>query len=106
MRAFVYSSYHVYCNKMRANALYEIQLSFIVVILHYRLYWSFIVPSSVPHGEIACNYFMYDSFFRRYIDTHHYFTHTYTLTYARIHTHTRARAHAHTHTHTLLFVHY
>jgi len=35
MRIFVYNSCHVYCNKMRAYALYRIQLSFVVVILQY-----------------------------------------------------------------------
>jgi len=44
---------------------------------------------------------MYDSFFRSYIDTHHYFTHTYALTHA----HARA-PHIYVHAHTPLFVHY
>jgi len=49
---------------------------------------------------------MYDSFFRRYIDTHHYFTHTYALTYPRARARTNTHTHTHTHTHTPLFVHY
>jgi len=44
---------YVTYNKMRAYALYEIQLSFVVVILYYRLYSSFVVSPSVPYGEIA-----------------------------------------------------
>jgi len=97
------------CAHMRFTEF--ILFSFVVIILHLYVLIDYTRHSScrqvirVPHGEIACNYFMYNSFFRRYIDIFHthYFIHTYALTHttcARAHTHTYTHAHTHTHTRT------